>query len=285
MKSIIINNDSKIKLSNNNIIIENSKGIFNESLDCISLIIIQSKATLTTDLINETINKDIPIIICSDKKLPNAVILPYYGFFNRFETISKQINWSDEQKQKVSLKIIENKILNQQKVIELLFHKPNAYQNYLDSINIENKTRQEAFVARKYFYKLFGNQFNRRDYDNDINKKLNYGYAIIASIITNEIVSHGYLTEIGINHFAKTNNFNLTYDIIEPFRQIVDMFVYNTKSNEFNTDYKIQLVNLLYNEIVYNNKKYSVMSAIKEYVLSIIKALNGKSKIGTIEII
>ena len=268
MKSIIINNDSKIKLSNNNIIIENSKGIFNESLDCISLIIIQSKATLTTDLINETINKDIPIIICSDKKLPNAVILPYYGSFNRFETISKQINWGDEQK-----------------VIELLFHKPDAYQNYLDSINIENKTKQEAFVARKYFYKLFGNQFNRRDYDNDINKKLNYGYAIIASIITNEIVSHGYLTEIGINHFAKTNNFNFTYDIIEPFRQIVDMFVYNTKSNEFNTDYKVQLVNLLYNEIVYNNKKYSVMSAIKEYVLSIIKALNGKSKIGTIEII
>ena len=204
--------------------------------------------------------------------MPNAVILPYYGSFNRFETISKQINWSDEQKQKVSLKIIENKILNQQKVIELLFHKSDAYQNYFDSINIENKTRQEAFVARKYFYKLFGNQFNRRDYDNDINKKLNYGYAIIASIITNEIVSHGYLTEIGINHFAKTNNF-------------VDMFVYNTKSNEFNTDYKVQLVNLLYNEIVYNKKKYSVINAIKEYVLSIIKALNGKSNIGIIEII
>ncbi len=284
MKTVFISSDSKLTLSNNNIIIENSNGIFNESLDCISLVIIQSKTTLTTNLINDIVDKSIPIIICNNKKLPNAFIVPYYGTINRFETISKQVNWSIDTKSSVSLEIIKNKITNQEKVIEILFDKKNSYSNYLELIDINNKTKCEAFVARKYFYKLFGSKFNRRD-DNIINKKLNYGYAIIAAVITNEIVSHGYLTEIGINHTAKTNNYNFTYDIIEPFRQIVDIFVYQTKDLEFDNEYKVQLINLLYKEIKYNNKKYTVMNAIKEYVLSIIKALNGKSKVGFIEIV
>ena len=284
MKTVFITNDSKLKLLNNNIIIENTNGIFNESLDCISLVIIQSRTTLTTDLINEIIDKHIPVILCNNKKLPNAYIAPYYGTINRFETISNQINWSLDRKNNVSLEIIKNKISNQQKVIEILFNKKDCYSNYLESIDINNKTKSEAFVARKYFYKLFGSKFNRRE-DNLINKKLNYGYAIIASIISNEIISHGYLTEIGINHCAKTNNLNFTYDIIEPFRQIVDIFVYQTKDLEFNNDYKVELINLLYKEIRYNKKRYTVMNAIKEYVLSIIKALNSKSKVGIIEII
>ena len=284
MKTVFISNDSKLTLSNNNIIIENTNGVFNESLDCISLVIIQSKTTLTTNLINDIIDKSIPIIICNNKKLPNAYIVPYYGTINRFETISKQINWSIDSKNSVSLEIIKNKISNQEKVIEILFDKKNCYSNYLKLININNKTKCEAFVARKYFYKLYGSKFNRRD-DNIINKKLNYGYAIIAAVITNEIVSHGYLTEIGINHAAKTNNYNFTYDIIEPFRQIVDIFVYQTKHLEFDNECKVQLINLLYKEIRYNNKKYTVMNAIKEYVLSIIKAMNGKSKVGFIEVV
>ncbi len=284
MKSIIIDNDSKVKLSNNNIVIENSNGIFNESLDCISLIIMQSRASLTTDLINEVIDKNIPIVICDNKKMPNAYILPYYGVNNRFETISKQINWKNCVKQKVSLEIIRNKIMNQQKAIELLFGRKEIYKNYLENLCVENKTKSEAFVARKYFYKLFGNQFNRRDYSNEINRKLNYGYAILASVITCEIINHGYLTEIGINHCAKTNNYNFTYDIIEPFRPIIDVFVYRTRDVEFNSEYKIKLVNLLYEEIIYNKKKYSVLNAIKEYVVSVIKMLDGVNRLGNIGI-
>lgn len=284
MKTVLISNDSKLKLSNNNIIIENSNGIFNESLDCISLIIVQSRTTLTTDLINEIIGKHIPIIICNNKKLPNCYIVPYFGTINRFETVSNQINWSLDKKNNVSLEIIKNKIFNQQKAIELLFGKKEVYKNYLEKLCVETRTKWEAFVARKYFYKLFGTQFNRRDYSNEINKKLNYGYAIFASVITCEIISHGYLTEIGINHCAKTNNYNFTYDIIEPFRPIIDVFVYRTRDVEFNSEYKIKLVNLLYEEIYYNKKKYSVLNAIKEYVVSVIKMLDGVNRLGNIGI-
>lgn len=285
MKSLILNKNCKLSLDNNNIVIENENGKFYESLELIDVIILNNKISLTSSLINKIVDNNVPLIINSDSKLPHAYILPIYGSINRCETINKQILWNKNDKLETSFFIVKNKIENQERIIELLFHKSNAYSEYLLDLNKYTITRNEAFVARKYFYKLFGSTFNRRDRHDEINIKLNYGYAIIAALITNEIISHGYLTEIGINHKAKTNNLNLTYDIIEPFRPVIDLYVYKTKDVKFDNDYKNSLVNLIYEPILYNGKEYTVINAIKEYVLSILKALNDKTNIGYIEII
>lgn len=225
------------------------------------------------------------MVINNGSKMPNAYIYPVYGLNSRFKTISDQFSWDEERKKKVALKIITNKISNQEKTIEFLFHKRHAYQDYLNDINTENMDKNEAFVARKYFYALFGSDFNRRDYENEINMKLNYGYAIFVSLITNQIISHGYLTEIGIHHKAKTNNYNLTYDIIEPFRPIVDKYVYLTKDVRFDNSYKKELVQLVYTPVKYNNREYTAINAIKEYVLDILKSLSSNHNIGIIDII
>lgn len=285
MKSLIIDNSASLHLNNNNVIIENDKGAFQESLDVIDIIIINQKTTLSTSLINEIVSKDIPIVINNDSKMPNAYIYPVYGSVSRFKTINDQFNWDKKKKNEVALKIITNKISNQEKTIEILFHKKHAYQDYLNDINATNMEKNEAFVARKYFYALFGSGFNRRDWSNEINKKLNYGYAIFASLITNQIVSHGYLTEIGIHHRSKTNNYNLTYDIIEPFRPIVDKYVFLTKDVKFDNAYKKELVNLVYTSVKYRNKEYTVINAIKEYVLDILKSLSSNHDIGSIDIV
>lgn len=286
-KTLIISNDSKIKLLNNNILIENSKGSFDESLESIGLIILDQNSTITTNLINELTTNNISIIVYNKKKLPSSFIIPFYGSINRYRNISKQLKWSTKLKKMITLKIIKNKIKNQENVINEIFMIQNEYKDYLDDINVVNMSKSEAFVARKYFYLLFGTKFNRRDYEDPINHKLNYGYAILAATITTEILSHGYLTELGINHCSKTNNFNLTYDLIEPFRQIVDRYVYKTRELIFDNTYKSSLVELLYLKVRYNGKEYSVLNAIKEYVLSIFKSFETKSEneVGCIEII
>lgn len=285
MKSLIIDNSASLHLSNNNIIIENDKGTFQESLDVIDIVIINQKCTLSTSLINEIISKNIPIVINDESKMPNAYIYPIYGSVSRHKTISDQINWKTKKKDKIALTIIKNKILNQETVIKHLFHRSHEYHDYLSEINTDNMTKCEAFVARKYFYALFGPDFNRRDWNNEINKKLNYGYAIIVSLIINQIVSHGYLTEIGIHHKAKTNNYNLAYDIIEPFRSIIDEYVFMTKEAKFDNSYKKELVQLIYNPIKYNNKEYTVINAISEYVLDILKSLSCNKEVGSIDYI
>ena len=77
-----------------------------------------------------------------------------------------------------------------------------------------------------YFRELFGDDFIRFDED-VINAGLNYGYSIFRSLISSIIVAKGYLHNLGIFHRGKQNMFNLSDDVIEVFRPIVDHYVYN----------------------------------------------------------
>ena len=70
-----------------------------------------------------------------------------------------------------------------------------------------------------YFNRLFDKEFNRK-IDNHINGMLNFGYAVLLSLINREIISNGNLTQIGVHHKNKQNLYNLSCDlmgIIRPF--------------------------------------------------------------------
>ena len=51
---------------------------------------------------------------------------------------------------------------------------------------------------------------------------LNYGYALMISLVHRKIVAIGLDPSIGIAHRRHTNQIPLIYDLIEPLRPIVD---------------------------------------------------------------
>lgn len=286
MKAVIINSKCKLSISNNNLLVEKEDSSIMICLDDISILLLSDTYTnITAPLLIEMGKKQIPVVICDEKKNPLSFIGPIYGTINQMESINKQVKWKNDNKRTVSLSIIKNKIELQQSLIKHLFDIDNIYQDYLDDMNTQNYNLCEAFVARKYFYKLFGTKFNRRDYSNTINACLNYGYAILLSIINKEIISHGYLTSLGINHHSKTNNYNFSYDIIEPFRIFIDQFVFDNINLNFDINYKNNIVTILYIKIKYNNKVYTLIDSIKEYVNDVINKLNGRGEVGKIEFI
>jgi CRISPR-associated endonuclease Cas1 subtype II len=68
---------------------------------------------------------------------------------------------------------------------------------------------------------LFGKKFSRND-DCSINAMLNYGYSIILSVFNREVVANGYITQLGLFHDNMFNQYNLSCDLMEPFRPFVD---------------------------------------------------------------
>ena len=54
---------------------------------------------------------------------------------------------------------------------------------------------------------LFGLSFTRTE-DSLVNAALNYGYSIILSAFTREIVAGGYITQLGLFHDNMFNQFN-----------------------------------------------------------------------------
>lgn len=70
------------------------------------------------------------------------------------------------------------------------------------------------------------------------------------------------------------NQFNLGSDLMEPFRVLVDRMVCSMQLDEFEHNEKMELVNLLNQEVLMEGKHYIIMNAIKRYVKSVFDALN-----------
>lgn len=146
-------------------------------------------------------------------------------------------------------------------------------ESYLKEICWNDESNREGHAAKVYFNALFGLSFTRTA-DCPINAALNYGYSIILSAFTREIVANGYITQLGLFHDNMFNQFNLASDLMEPFRILIDKEVVSMIINEFGQDEKMRLVNVLNQEIMIDGKIQYVNNAIKIYCKSIFDALN-----------
>ena len=144
---------------------------------------------------------------------------------------------------------------------------------YLEQITWNDETNREGHSAKVYFNALFGLDFTRTK-DNLINAALNYGYSIILSAFTREVTANGYITQLGLFHDNMFNQFNLASDLMEPFRPLVDQQVIHMEFDSFEHEQKMQLVDILNQEVLIDGKVQYVNNAIKIYCKSVFDALN-----------
>ena len=145
---------------------------------------------------------------------------------------------------------------------------------YLLDVLPGDSTNREGHSAKVYFNSCFGKDFSRGD-ECDTNAFLNYGYSIILSAINRELKALGYLTEFGIHHIGESNPFNLSCDLMEPLRPLIDRYVLKKKVNREN--FKGEFINLLNETVNFDDKNMILDNAIHLYVLSAISALNEKN--------
>lgn len=136
-------------------------------------------------------------------------------------------------------------------------------------------TNREGHAAKVYFNALFGKDFTRTE-ECPINAALNYGYALILSCFNREIVSNGYITQMGLFHDNMFNPYNLSSDFMEPYRVVVDRMVRGRRWEKFESEEKHEMLQVLNQEVILERKKECVINAIKIYTKSVFDALNDK---------
>ena len=241
----------------------------------ISTILIESTAvSITTSLLAELAKKKIKVIFCDEKRNPSSELISYYGSHDTSNKVRKQIQWKGNIKEAVWTEIVTEKIRKQKELLEYLEREESKLlESYLKEICWNDESNREGHAAKVYFNALFGLSFTRTA-DCPINAALNYGYSIILSAFTREIVANGYITQLGLCHDNMFNQFNLASDLMEPFRILIDKEVVSMIINEFGQDEKMRLVNVLNQEIMIDGKIQYVNNAIKIYCKSIFDALN-----------
>ena len=229
--------------------------------------------SVTAYLLNELCKRKIPLIICDEQHNPSGEILPIYGSHNTSKRIAIQTAWKEKSKEAVWTAIVREKISQQAKHLKKLNMNEFALlEEYIDQLEFFDKSNREGHAAKVYFHALFGKDFSRDD-DSYINAALNYGYGIILSAFNREIVSNGYLTQIGICHKNEFNEFNLSCDLMEPFRVVVDRFVTENRPFVFDEEIRFGLVDLLNKKVLFDEGQYYLSSAIELYVKSVFSAI------------
>ena len=96
----------------------------------------------------------------------------------------------------------------------------------------------------------------------------------IKKAVWTEIAANGYITQLGLFHNNMFNQFNLASDLMEPFRPLNDRLVYHMMPMQFDHEEKMEILQLLQQEVFIAGRKEYVSNAIKIYTKSIFDALN-----------
>lgn len=278
-RNVLIEKAVKVSLDLNNIVVRFEEEDYWISLDEISTLIIDDpRCNVSLRLLMELCKKGISVIFTDESHMPVGTLTTLYNHSRAVKKIEKQIAWDENGKEFLWTRIVEKKINSQIDTLKLLnkIDKIEILERLLSTVSTGDSTNREGIVSRVYFKALFGNQFKRFSED-IINFSLNYTYQIIRSKLSQEIVASGYLPSLGICHKSEYNFFNLADDFIEPFRPIVDYFVYDilmkSESNYLTPNIKRQLVNILNQKIMYEGCEYKIHIVIQFYVQNLLNFL------------
>lgn len=248
-------------------------------LDEIALLIIENPAVSLTGCLLEKLNeKKIRVVFCDSKRSPYAELAPYHGSFDCARKVKLQASWQADLKGVIWQAIIAEKISKQAQHLADCGHYKEALllESYIPEVEPHDATNREGHAAKVYFNALFGMDFKRSDDKLPANMALNYGYSILLSAFNRAITSCGYLTQAGIHHDNIYNHYNLSSDIMEPFRVLTDrmvMLIY-TQDFIFDKDARYRMVDILNEKVLICGNTQTVLNSIDIYVRSFFRAMN-----------
>lgn len=276
-RTVVITKPAKLDLKLGYLSIRNSDSNVKIHISEISVLMIETvSCSVTSALLNELIKQKIKVIFCDEKRNPASELLPYYGSFDCSLKLKMQIQWDEQTKQMIWTCIVAQKIKNQADNLDF-FELPESkklYQ-YIDELEFNDETNREGHAAKVYFNSLFGKDFSR-SLENPTNAALNYGYSILLVCFNREIVCGGYSTKLGLFHNNMFNSFNLSCDLMEPFRPIVDRFVKLNLPKDFDHQEKMDILSLLSSEFIIDERKQTLLNTIKIYTKSVLDAIEEK---------
>ncbi len=271
-RTVIVNSRAKLEFRLNFMIVrgENEKRIF---IDEINTLIVQSTAvSLTAALLSELVRSGVKVVFCDEKFNPCSELVPYYGAHNTSKRYKIQMQWRDETKDEIWRLIIAQKITNQKNYLQKrgFVAEAELIGSYIPDILPGDATNREGHSAKVYFNCLMPCGVSRRD-GGFLNGCLNYGYAVLLSCFNREIVASGYLTQFGIWHDNEFNQFNLSSDLMEPFRTIVDEVAFSLPEGD--KEFKRKMADILNFQISIDGKTTTLDLAVRTYVRSVLNAL------------
>ena len=166
--------------------------------DVACIVLDHPQVSVTVPLLAKIAEAKVALLICSSQHLPMGLYLPYVGHTRLLETFQLQQAMSLPKKKALWQQLVKAKLSNQARGVAKLRGPDEAkwLMNLAGRVRSGDVGNVEAVGAQYYWKVIFGKDFLRSE-DNTINAALNYGYALIRSLLARSLAASGYYLPLG----------------------------------------------------------------------------------------
>jgi CRISPR-associated protein Cas1 len=238
-------------------VVQDTEGLRKElgqvPLDDIAAVIANAHGlSYTNNLLVALAERGAPFVLCAANHNAVGMLLPIEGNFEQSKRIEAQIAASQPTHKRLWAAVVRAKLEQQAAALEATGGPPAPLAALARRVKSGDPENIEAQGARRYWGLLFGESFRRDQNAHDLNALLNYGYTVLRAATARAVVAAGLHPGIGLHHSHDNNAMRLVDDLMEPFRPVVDLKVWQLKRNkedDVTPDTKRALVRTLYDDM------------------------------------
>ena len=216
--------NGKLTSNDRQLVLKTEEGTKSLPIEDITSVIVNGfDITIHKQLLVEMGNAGKPLIIC-EKYKPVSILLPAIRSTDTLLT-RKLASLSVKMKAALWKSLIHAKCENQSALCEHLL--PHSEKTKLLSAFSSSKRTNKESTCAKYHWAVFReytgiSDFSRERGTGKVNPFLDYGYAVLLNLVLQRLLAIGLDPQFGLGHALRERSAPLAYDVIEPFRPIVD---------------------------------------------------------------
>ncbi|MBS1208325.1 MAG: cas1 [Proteobacteria bacterium] len=196
-------------------------------LDDIAAVIANAHGiSYTNNLLVALAERGAPFVLCAANHNAAGMLLPIDGNYQQAKRFDAQLAASKPTHKRLWASLVKAKVQQQAAVLAAVGAPDIPVSALVDKVRSGDPDNIEAQAARRYWGRLFGPEFRREQDGLGINALLNYGYTVLRTSTARAIVAAGLHPTLGLHHSNEGNPMRLVDDLMEPFRPIIDLKVW-----------------------------------------------------------
>lgn len=220
-----------------------------------------------------------PFVLCAANHNAVGILWPVEGNFQQAKRFDAQLAASKPTHKRLWADIVKSKLQQQAAALEAAGAPIAPLAALIPKVRSGDPDNFEAQGARRYWVLLFGDDFRRDQAAGGINSLLNYGYTVLRAATARAVIAAGLHPTLGIHHRNEGNPMRLVDDLMEPFRPIIDLLVWQLQRRgecEISADAKRALVRSLYDDMQTDAGATPAMVCIQRLAISLAQLYLGQ---------
>lgn len=249
-------------------------------LDDIAAVIANAHGlSYTNNLLVALAERGAPFVLCAANHNAVGMLLPIEGNFEQSRRIEAQIAASRPTHKRLWAAVVRAKLEQQAAALAAVGAPAAPLTALARKVKSGDPLNIEAQGARRYWALLFGKDFRRDQRASGLNALLNYGYTLLRAAMARAIIAAGLHPSIGLHHSNDYNAMRLVDDLMEPFRPLADLKVWQLWRNdepELTPVTKRALVHILYDDMQSSTGVTPVMVCMQRLATSLAQVYLGQ---------